>query len=241
MTELEELEKELKELKEKNNVEDDKNTPKNDNLIIDEEFSDQAEITPINENEYQLEKVELDENGDMASQLINQQKKQNINAISKNSNFQKLSVGITEKDVATKLEAEDIKIEGQKQKNELEKYKLKLQKKALKEKVKGEVESIKKQNAEERFGYLYEVERYTEIDSETGEEVEKVRYKNFSTNRFINRYKEFTNWYANLTDSTQAIIWKTLKFIGKLAIVGAVVLALYFLIKWLISQGILKF
>lgn len=174
-----------------------------------------------------------------ADSVIEEQRQKDFQAIAQNTKFQELSATINASDIEARLETADLAVQGQKQKNELERYKLRIQKRVLREKEKADVYAIKLKNAQARWGYLYQTETVETVD-ENGNKIEEVRYKSFTTSKFINRYKEFVNWYKNLTAETQKVIWATVKFVIKTGILVAIGFAIYGVVKWLLDSGLLN-
>ena len=174
-----------------------------------------------------------------ADSVIEEQRQKDFQAIAQNKEFQELSATINGNDVEARLEKAALVVQGQRQKNALERYKLRIQKRVLREKEKADVYAIKLKNAQARWGYLYQTETVETVD-ENGNKIEEVRYKSFTTSKFINRYKEFVNWYKNLTAETQKVIWATVKFVIKTGILVAIGFAIYGVVKWLLDSGLLN-
>lgn len=205
--------------------------------MIDEELTEiiKSEI----EKEVGKKELAVVETKETADSVIEKQRQKNLNEISENADFKKISRTLDEESVKTELERQTLEILDQKQKNDLANFKLKLLKKALREQVKTEVYAVKLKNAQNRYGYLYETET-VEIVDEEGETKYETRYKSFTISKFINRYKEFVNWYKNLTVETQKFIWATVKFIIRTGILVAIGFAIYGVVKWLLDSGMLN-
>lgn len=205
--------------------------------MIDEELTEiiKSEI----EKEVGKKELAVVETKETADSVIEKQRQKNLNEISENADFKKISRTLDEESVKTELERQTLEILDQKQKNDLANFKLKLLKKALREQVKTEVYAVKLKNAQNRYGYLYETET-VEIVDEEGETKYETRYKSFTISKFINRYKEFVNWYKNLTAETQKFIWTTVKFLVRTGIVLAIGVAIYYVVKWLLDSGMLN-
>lgn len=205
--------------------------------MIDEELTEiiKSEI----EKEVGKKELVVAETKETTDSVIEKQRQKNLKEISENAVFKKISHTLDEESVKTELERQTIEILNQKQKNDLANFKLKLLKKALREQVKTEVYAVKLKNAQNRYGYLYETETVEVVDEE-GETKYETRYKSFTISKFINRYKEFVNWYKNLTVETQKFIWATVKFLVRTGILLAIGFAIYSVVKWLLDSGMLN-
>lgn len=209
--------------------------------MIDEELTEfiKSEIDKeVEKKEIAVVETPKPENA-TADSVIEKQRQKNLSEISENADFKKISRTLDEESVKTELERQTLEILDKKQKNDLANFKLKLLKKALREQVKTEVYAVKLKNAQNRYGYLYETET-VEIVDDDGETKYETRYKSFTISKFINRYKEFVNWYKNLTVETQKFIWATVKFLVRTGIVLAIGFAIYGLVKWLLDSGMLN-
>lgn len=158
--------------------------------------------------------------------------------IRNSTNFQERSEQVFEKAVEAELEKRELIVLSQEQQNELARLKLKLNKKTMKDEAKAEHYERKRKAKMIRYGYLYTPYEVEVIDPESGELKKETRYKNFTTNTFINKYKEFAEFWATLADSTKKIITKTIKIILWSALIVGIGFALYGLIKWLLTSGI---
>ena len=204
----------------------DKDKPTND-IVASEKL---AEVTTITEES-----------------VIENQRQKDLQEISNSEDFINSSKQLTAMQLAEKKRTEAIALLSDKQKNDLNEYvlqkekerlncKSKAEKNLIKEEVKADVALKKRETAEIQYGYLYQTETIKVI--ENGEEVQKLVYKDFSANKFINKTKEFERWYKNLTDSTRRIIWKFFKFllaIGGMCAVGGLI---YWAVTWLLNSGL---
>lgn len=209
--------------------------------MIDEELTEliKSEIEKeVEKKEIAVVETPKPEN-ETADSVIEKQRQKNLSEISENADFKKISRTLDEESVKTELERQTLEILDKKQKNDLANFKLKLLKKALREQVKTEVYAVKLKNAQNRYGYLYETET-VEIVDDDGETKYETRYKSFTISKFINRYKEFVNWYKNLTVETQKFIWATVKFLVRTGIVLAIGFVIYYVVKWLLDSGMLN-
>lgn len=209
--------------------------------MIDEELTEliKSEIEKeVEKKEIAVVETPKPEN-ETADSVIEKQRQKNLSEISENADFKKISRTLDEESVKTELERQTLEILDKKQKNDLANFKLKLLKKALREQVKTEVYAVKLKNAQNRYGYLYETET-VEIVDDDGETKYETRYKSFTISKFINRYKEFVNWYKNLTVETQKFILATVKFLVRTGIVLAIGFVIYYVVKWLLDSGMLN-
>lgn len=128
----------------------------------------------------------------------------------KNSNvFNELTKEIVEESAKAELKRDALDILDQKQKNELAEYTLecekqkleyrkKMEKGLIKEEVKSDITKKKIETLKNRYGYLYEKDA-------------KGEPKGFVANKFVNKYKEFCNWYKGTGDGFRKIVGTTLK------------------------------
>lgn len=172
--------------------------------------------------------------------IVTKQRKKDLEAIAQNEQFQKQSLDINMRDVGAQLLQRQNEIEDKELRNELDRYRLKKEKEKLdyrtkkeknivREEVKADVFEKKLEVAEKRYGYLYEKEN---------DETKSMKYKNFTINKFVNRTKEFSNWYKSLSAEVRKIIWTTVK---TFLIVGGIALGLYVmyeLIRALATSGL---
>ena len=128
----------------------------------------------------------------------------------KNSNaFNELTKEIVEESAKAELKRDALDILDQKQKNELAEYTLecekqkleyrkKMEKGLIKEEVKSDITKKKIETLKNRYGYLYEKDA-------------KGEPKGFVANKFVNKYKEFCNWYKGTGDGFRKLVGTTLK------------------------------
>lgn len=164
-----------------------------------------------------------------ANDVVNKQRNIDLEKISKNENFKKASEEVSLRSVETLLRKDAVAVLSQENQNKLQEYILQKQKEELdyrakreknliKKKVDAEVKNKETEIAYSRYGYLYK----TKAD--------------FTPNKFINKYKEFANWYKNLGDTTKNIIKTSLKIFMWICIV----LIVFFACRWLINSGIIN-
>lgn len=227
------------------------------------------EMTPIDEIKRQVEETERqiaeEENrslviateekpievavvGNGGDDIIGDQRKANLKAISKSDNFLRKSLEVDARTVNAELDKQanktlDTEIQNEYKQYELKKlkekldYKTKLEKNIAKQEVKAEVAQKKYDIALKRYGYLYKptVKQIVGDDGnpildENGKPLTTVvPSKDFTPNKFINKTKELANYYDNLSDTAKKVIWSTIKFIvfasaGSLVIWGVVAL-----------------
>ena len=172
--------------------------------------------------------------------LVDESEQEMLNRIKDHTNFQERSEYVFERAVNVELDKRELIVLDQEQKNELARLKLKLNKRTMKEEARAEHYERKRKAKMIRYGYLYEPYEVTVIDPNTNQLKKETRYKNFTTNTFINKYKDFANFYANLADSTKKIIKKSIKVIFWGGIITAICFGLYGIIKWLIHSDIVR-
>ena len=170
------------------------------------------------------------------SEIIETQRKKDLQDISKDEGFLSASKEVNARDVANTLRAKSNDIQNEELNRELEEYILKKKKEKLdleaklgkdlmKQEVKADINEKKRLIAEKRYGYLY-----TEVNG---------KYKDFTQSKSINRFKEINNWYKGLSDNLQKAISTTVKFMFKAGItVGAVYVA-YKLLQIATSSGLI--
>ena len=217
-----------------------------------------ANFEETNNIEFQKEPVEekpkeivtREDNTPTAKKIIEDTKVDVLKAISTDESFRNATKELAERDVNAKLREDALKVLDAEQKNQLAEYTLRKEKERLdyiaahersieREEIKAKLYQRKRKSAEDRYGYLYKQEIVTMLD-ENGNEIQQVRYKNFTISKTINRLREFSNWYKNLADTTRKIIGTTLKVLLICGIIAAAGFTLYGLIKWLIHSGILN-
>lgn len=132
----------------------------------------------------------------------------------------------------TLLQHDRLSILSEKQKNELAEYELeckkqqlayrkKKEKKLLKEQAKAKIQQQKIEVLQTRYGYLYKLD-------------ENGKPKDFVANKFVNKYKEFCNWYATTSNGFKKIVKGTLKIMFWCAILFCA----YKGFKWLAKSDI---
>ena len=206
-------------------------------MIIDEEL-DKLE----QERSEKLELIDHNTEKSMktAEEVVNEQEQAVLTAVKQTSKFQSMVTESTENSVEAEIEKRNLIVAGKKQENELAKLQLKLNKKTMKDEARAAHYERKRKAKMVRYGYLYTPYEVEIIDTETGELKKETRYKNFTTNNFINHYKEFANFYANLADGTKSIITKTLKIVFWVLLLVGIGFGIYGIIKWIINSGILN-
>ena len=181
-------------------------------------------------------------------QIIEDQKQRDLTAIQQDENFQKASHELNFRDAESNLTSKALIIADKELSNQYEKYKLDQKKELLHETIKAEKGLIKEQAkaekydkkrkiAEKRYGYLYDTTEITILDDE-GNKITKTVYKEFTPSKAINRFKEFNNWYVNLTDGARKFIETSCKTILKLGFWAALGGAIYGLVMWLLNSGV---
>ena len=184
-----------------------------------------------------------------SSDVVNSQQKKDFEDIANDLDFQKASREVNARDVREQLREKALAIKDKevqhewdeyllKKKKEQLDYKIKKEKRIIKTEITADVKHKKIKIAEQMYGHLYEKEIVDDVN-EKGEKIQSVVYKDFSASTFINRYREFSNWYKSLSAPTKKIVKTSLKFL----IGGSVVFIIITLIvngfKWLLDSGIL--
>jgi hypothetical protein len=95
-----------------------------------------------------------------------------------------------------------------------------MEKGLIKEEIKSDVAKKKIETLKTRYGYLYEQD-------------EKGQPKGFVSNKFVNSYKEFCNWYKGTGDGFKKFIGTTLKILMWGTIAFLVITFGYKGIQWL--------
>ena len=221
--------------------------------IIEEEQKAAAEETaPANAQLMPIEEqapVAIEKNS-AAQAVIDKQRERDLNAIAEDESFQKASHDVASRDVAAKLRAEALDVLSAEQRNALAEYTLKKEKERLdyrvrfekkidKEEIRAEVYARKVRNAEAMYGQYYKQEVVETLDQD-GNVVKTVRYKNFTTSKFVNKIRVFANWYNNLAEGSRKVIWTTIKIVFFGGLTAGVIAILVRVFKWLVSSGILN-
>lgn len=171
------------------------------------------------------------------SKIVDAQRAKDLEDISKNEKFTTMSTEITAREAYNELKKKDNEIKDEELKREWEEYLLKkkkeeqdyrtaLEKDLIKQEVKADVYAKKREISIKRYGYLYQ-------------KAEDGSLKDFSPSKVLNRYKELARWYQSLTDPTRKIINTTTKLLLRIGIIVAIGFALYGIIKWIVSSGII--
>lgn len=185
-----------------------------------------------------------------AQEVIKKQREKDLYLIAEDESFQKASHDVASRDVAAKLRAEALEVLSAEQRNALAEYTLKKEKERLdyrvrfekkidKEEIRAEVYNRKVKNAEAMYGRYYKQEVVDTLDKD-GNVIKVVRYKNFTTSKFVNRIRVFANWYNNLAEGSRKVIWTTVKIVIFTGILVGVGFGLYGIFKWLANSGILN-
>ena len=182
----------------------------------------------------QKQQEENDQN--IAHTTIQDQYKKHTTELAKSENFAKATKKVVEESAEAELKADALKILDQKQKNELAEYTLecekqkleyrkKMEKGLIKEQVKSDISKKKIETLKNRYGYLYEQD-------------ENGQPKNFVANKFVNKYKEFCNWYKGTGDGFKKVVGTTLKILIWGAIAFLVITFGFKGLKWLSNTQI---
>ena len=172
----------------------------------------------------------------IAHTTIQDQYKKHTTELAKSENFAKATKKVVEESAEAELKADALKILDQKQKNELAEYTLecekqkleyrkKMEKGLIKEQVKSDISKKKIETLKNRYGYLYEQD-------------ENGQPKNFVANKFVNKYKEFCNWYKGTGDGFKKVVGTTLKILIWGAIAFLVITFGFKGLKWLSNTQI---
>lgn len=184
----------------------------------------------------ELQQIEERVQAPDAVALVEQQRAKDLAEIAENAEFQKASKTTHAKEVANILLRKDLEIQDEelnrqwdeylleKKKEELD-YRVKQEKGLTKQTVKADIKQKKREIAQKRYAHLYKKDANGELID-------------FTVSGFINRYKEFTNWYKSLTDNTQRLINSTFKFIFKAGLTVGVAFAVYKALQILAKSGI---
>lgn len=171
------------------------------------------------------------------SKIIDAQRAKDLEDISKNEKFTTMSTEITAREAYNELKKKDNEIKDEELQREWEEYLLRkkkeeqdyrtaLEKDLIKQEVKADVYAKKREIAIKRYGYLYT-------------KAEDGSLKDFSPSKALNRYRELANWYKSLTEPTRKMLNTTAKLLIRIGVVTAIGFALYGIIKWIISSGII--
>lgn len=185
-----------------------------------------------------------------AEDVIDERHNADLQTLQNDADFKKLSMNIALRELRAKLEKNALDVLNEEQKNQLSAYVLKKEKERLdyrvkyernidREEVKAEVYRRKLEMAKKRYGHLYQQE-LVETTDENGQKTTEIRYKNFTTSKWINRYKEFVEWYNNLAKTTQKAILTTAKLLLIVLGVGICGHIIYSVIAALINNGVLN-
>lgn len=189
------------------------------------------ELMEIQKEVEERQKQELLTPSTLAHNEIQNQYDENKRQLATNEDFKELTQQIVKRSAKAELEKDMLAILSDEQKNELSKYLLdcekhkldyrkKKEKKVVLEEVKAEV-SAKKINAlKKRYGYLYK-------QDENGEPID------FVANKFVNKYKEFINWWDGTSDGFKKIVKGILKVIFWGGIACLIVLLGYRAFAWI--------
>lgn len=134
----------------------------------------------------------------------------------------------------TLLQHDRLSVLSEKQKNELAEYELdcekqqlayrkKKEKKLIKEQAKAKIQKQKIEILQTRYDYLYKLD-------DNGKPID------FVSSKFVNKYKEFCNWYSTTSDGFKKIVKGTLKIMFWC---GVIFLA-YKGFRWLANSGIMN-
>lgn len=171
------------------------------------------------------------------SKIVEEQRAKDLADISKNEKFTEMSLNVSTREAYNVLKKKDNEIKDEELKREWEEYLLRkkkeeqdyrtaLEKNLIRQEVKADVYAKKREIAIKRYGYLYHA-------------AEDGSLKDFSPSKVLNRYKELANWYKSLTDPTKKIINTTAKLLLRIGVITAIGFALYGVIKWVVSSGVI--
>lgn len=192
-----------------------------------------------------------------AVEVVEEQAKKDYIAISENEAFRKASLETNTREVTAELQAKVNEIQDKELQNEYQAYLLKKKKEELDYRVKREKDIIKQDVkaqvfnkkysiAKQRYGYLYNPTWQDKLDengkpmkNENGEPIrELVPSKDFTSNGFLNKMREFEHYYENLSVTARKAIWTALKTV---LIIGAIALGgflLWKLVAFIANSGI---
>ena len=145
----------------------------------------------------------------VAHDVIQSSYEKHTQELKNSNNFNEATKKIVEESAEAELKRDALDILDQKQKNELAEYTLdcekqkleyrkKMEKGLIKEEVKADITKKKIDTLKNRYGYLYDKDANGEP-------------KNFVANKFVNKYKEFCNWYKGTGDGFRKLVGTTLK------------------------------
>ena len=184
-----------------------------------------------------------------AAPLVTEELAKARQAVAQGEGFQKASRELATEDMRVALHAEALAVLSAEQKNALAEYTLKKEKERLdyrikfekeidREEIRAEVYARKVATAEAMYGRYYKQEVVDVLDKD-GNVVKVVRYKNFTTSKFVNRIRVFANWYSNLAEGSRKIIWTTIKIVLICGLIVGIGFGLYGIVKWLANSGVL--
>lgn len=167
----------------------------------------------------------------LAHNEIQNQYDENKKQLATNEDFKQLTQQIVERSAKAELTKDMLGILTEEQKNELSAYLLqcekqklsyrkKKEKKVVLEEVKAEISEKKINALKKRYGYLYKQD-------------ENGNPKDFVANKFVNKYKEFINWWDNTTDGFKKIVKGALKLLFWGAIGTLIILLGYRALRWI--------
>lgn len=189
--------------------------------------------------------------------VVEEQAKKDYVAISENEEFRRASLETHTREVSAELQSKANEIQDKELQNEYQAYLLKKKKEELdyrvrrekdiiKQDVKAQVFQKKYSIAKQRYGYLYNPTWQDKLDengkpmkNENGEPIrELVPSKDFTSNSFLNKMREFEHYYENLSVTARKAIWtalKTVLIIGGIALGGFL---LWKLVAFIANSGI---
>ena len=158
-----------------------------------------------------IEENSLVKSNDLIKDTVNEEYEKQLQEFKKSDDFHKRIEEVVGIKSSVVLRADLLKALSEEQKNELLQYQIECEKeklayrkekekKVVLEEVKAEIQEKKINALKKRYAYLYELD-------------ENGQPKKFIASKFVNKYKEFCNWYDGTSDGFKKIIKYTFRIV----------------------------
>lgn len=190
--------------------------------------------TSLAEMQNESNQSNTDTNNGLLRQTFDKDYETRLGELRESNEYKQQVDEIVKESASVLIQHDKLNILSEKQKNELAEYELecekqqlayrkKKEKKLIKEQAKAKIQKQKIEILQTRYGYLYKLD-------ENGKPID------FVSSKFVNKYKEFCNWYSTTSDGFKKIVKGTLKIMFWC---GVIFLA-YKGFRWLANSGIMN-
>ena len=190
--------------------------------------------TSLAEMQNESNQSNTDTNNGLLRQTFDKDYETRLGELRESNEYKQQVDEIVKESASVLIQHDKLNILSEKQKNELAEYELecekqqlayrkKKEKKLIKEQAKAKIQKQKIEILQTRYGYLYKLD-------DNGKPID------FVSSKFVNKYKEFCNWYSTTSDGFKKIVKGTLKIMFWC---GVIFLA-YKGFRWLANSGIMN-